>query len=136
MNAVICFDPFRGGTLFHGYDLNVVAIIDVTYHHIRVSFAGSHQKLSRQGGVDPTLINYDGIHEVGLCAQVCIRWLLFLNRRLRGGSYVLSQLIHMVHGRGRHQFQMLVDSFFRQSGPSDQMSVFDRLLHCRLRWTE
>jgi hypothetical protein len=43
MDAVICFDPFRGGPGLHGNDLNVVAIIDVTYHYIRVSFAGSHR---------------------------------------------------------------------------------------------
>jgi hypothetical protein len=101
--------------------------MDVTDHHIRVSFAGSHRELSRQVGVELTLIDYDGIHEVGLCAQVCIRCLLFLNWRLRGGSYVLSPLINMAHGCSRRQFQMLVDSFFRQSKPSDQVSVFDCL---------
>jgi hypothetical protein len=33
----------------------------------------------------------------------------------------------MAHGSGRRQFQMLVDSVLRQAGPSNQMSVFDRL---------
>jgi hypothetical protein len=84
MNAVICFDPFRGGPELHGDDLNVVSIIDVTDHHIRVSFAGSHRELPCQVGVELTLIDYDCVHEVGLCAQVCIRWLLFLSWRLRG----------------------------------------------------
>jgi hypothetical protein len=83
-----------------------------------------------------TLIDYDCVHEVGLCAQVCVHRWLFLNRRFRGGSYVLAPLAHMVHGSGRRQFQMIVDSVFRQSGPSDQMSVFDRLQHRIFRWAE
>jgi hypothetical protein len=39
MNGVICFDLFRGGPRFHGDDFKVVAIIDISDHHIRVSFA-------------------------------------------------------------------------------------------------
>jgi hypothetical protein len=127
MNGVICFDPFRSGPIFHGDDFNVVAIINKTHHHIRVSFDGSHRELSRQVSAKLTLIDYDCIHEVGLCAQVSIRCWLFLNRRLRGGSYVLVPLVHMAHGRSRRQFQMYVDSVLHQAGPSDQMSVFDRL---------
>jgi hypothetical protein len=73
MNAVICFDPFQGGPGLHGNYFHIVAIIDVTYHYIRVSFAGSYQTLSRQVGVELTLIDYDCIHEVGLGAHVCIR---------------------------------------------------------------
>jgi hypothetical protein len=84
MNAVICFDPFRGGPGPHGDYFHLVAIKDVTEHHIRVSFAGSHRELSGQVGIELTLIDYDCVHEVGLCAQVCIWWLLFLNWRLRG----------------------------------------------------
>jgi hypothetical protein len=79
MYSVIFFDPFQGGPLLHGKDFNIVAIIDVTYHDIRVSFAVSYRELSRQVGVELTLIDYDCVHEVGLGAQVCIRWLLFLN---------------------------------------------------------
>jgi hypothetical protein len=30
MDGVICFDPFWGGPWFHGDDVDVVAIIDVT----------------------------------------------------------------------------------------------------------
>jgi hypothetical protein len=30
MDAVICFDPFRGGPGLHGNEFDVVAIIDVT----------------------------------------------------------------------------------------------------------
>jgi hypothetical protein len=84
MNAVIFFDPFRGGPLFNGDDLDVIAIIDVADHHIRVSLAGSHRELARQVGVKLTLIDYDGVHKVGLCSQICIRCWLFLNGRLRG----------------------------------------------------
>jgi hypothetical protein len=84
MNAVICFDPFRGGPGPHGGEFNVVAIIDVTDHHIRVSLAGSDRELSCQVCVELTLIHYDCIHEVGLGAQVFIRWLLFLSWCLRG----------------------------------------------------
>jgi hypothetical protein len=39
-------------------------------------------------------------------------------------------------GRGRHLLQICVDSVLREAGPSDHMSVFDRLEHCRFRWTE
>jgi hypothetical protein len=106
---------------------NVVAIINIADHHIRVSFAGSHRELSRQVGVKLALIDYDGIHEVGLCAQICVRCWLFINWRPRGGSYILAPLVHMAHGRSRRQFQMFVDSVLRQAGPSDQMSVFDRM---------
>jgi hypothetical protein len=84
MNGVICFDPFRGGPRFHGDDIDVVAIIDISDHHIRVSFAGSHRELSRQVGVKLTLIDYGSVHEVGLCAQICIRCWLFFSWRLRG----------------------------------------------------
>jgi hypothetical protein len=51
MDAVIWFYPLRGGPGLHEDDLNVFAVIDVTYHHIRVSFAGSYWELSRQVGV-------------------------------------------------------------------------------------
>jgi hypothetical protein len=94
-------------------DYNVVAIINIAYHHILVSFAGSHQDFSRQVRVKLALIDYNGVHKVGLCAQVCVRCWLFLNRRLRGGSYVLAPLVHMDHGHSRRQFQMFVDGVFR-----------------------
>jgi hypothetical protein len=84
MNGVICFDPLRGGPKFRGDDFNVVAIIDIADHDIRVSFAGSHRELARQVGVKLALIDYDGVHEVGLCAQICVRFWFFLNGRLRG----------------------------------------------------
>jgi hypothetical protein len=113
--------PFQSGPRFHGDDFNVVAIINIADHHIRVSFAGSYRELSRQVGVKLALIDYDGVHEVGLCAQVCVRCGLFLNGHLRGGSYFLAPLVHMAHGRGRRQFQMFVDSVLRQAGPSDQI---------------
>jgi hypothetical protein len=61
-----------------------LVVDDFADHHIRVSFAGSHRELSRQVGVKLTLIDYDGVHKVGLCAQICIRCWLFLNGRLRG----------------------------------------------------
>jgi hypothetical protein len=57
INAFICFDPFLGGTIFHGDDLDVIAIIDVVDHYIRVSFAGSQRELYRQVGVKLTLID-------------------------------------------------------------------------------
>jgi hypothetical protein len=82
MNGVICFYPFLSGPRFHGDDFNGVAIINIADHHIRVSFAGSHRELSRQVGVKLTLIDCDGVHEVGLCAQVSVRCWLFLNGRL------------------------------------------------------
>jgi hypothetical protein len=39
----------------------------------------------------------------------------------------MEPLVQVAHGCGRRQFQMLVDGIFRQTGPSDQMSVLDRL---------
>jgi hypothetical protein len=33
-------------------------------------------------------------------------------------------MVHVTYGSGRRELQMLVDSVFRQAGPSDQMSVF------------
>jgi hypothetical protein len=74
-----------------------------------------------------SLINQDGIHEVGFCAQVCVQCWLVRNRRFRGGPYVLASLAHIYHGRGRREFQNFVDIVFRYAGPSDQMSVFDGL---------
>jgi hypothetical protein len=48
------------------------------------SFSGTDRELSRQIGVELRLIGYDCIQEVILGAQVCVRWLLFLNLCLRG----------------------------------------------------
>jgi hypothetical protein len=127
MDGVICFDPFRGGTRFHRYDFNVIEIINIADHHIRVSFAGSHRELSHQVGVKLALIEYDGVHKVGLCSQICVQCWLYLNGRLRVGSYIFTPLVHVSQGRSRRQFQMFVDSVLRQAGPSNQMSVFDRL---------
>jgi hypothetical protein len=84
LNAVICVDPFRGGPRFHGDESNLVEIKDIADHHIRVSFAGAYQELSCQVGVKLALIDYDCVHEVGLCAQVCVRCWFLLNGRLRG----------------------------------------------------
>jgi hypothetical protein len=39
MNGFICFYPFRSGPRFHGDDVNVVAIINIADHYIRLSFA-------------------------------------------------------------------------------------------------
>jgi hypothetical protein len=47
MDAAICFDPFLGGPGLYWNDFYLVAIIDVTNHYIRVSFAGSDRELSR-----------------------------------------------------------------------------------------
>jgi hypothetical protein len=84
MDAVIYFDPFQGGLGLHWNDFDVVVIIDVTLHYIIVSFAGLNWELSCQVGVELPLIDYDCVHEAGIGAQVCIRWLLFFSWRLRG----------------------------------------------------
>jgi hypothetical protein len=84
MDGIICVYPFRGGPRFHVDDFNVVAIRDIEDHHIRVSFAGSHRELSRQVDVELALIDYDGVHEVGLRAQIRVRCWLFPNRSLPG----------------------------------------------------
>jgi hypothetical protein len=62
MDGIICFDPLRGGSRLLGDYFNVVAIIHMADHDVRVSFAGSHRELSRQVGVKLALIDYDGIH--------------------------------------------------------------------------
>jgi hypothetical protein len=58
---------------------------------------------------------------------ISVRCWLFLNGRLRGGSYVLAPLVHMADGHSRRELQMFAESVLRQARPSDQMSVFDRL---------
>jgi hypothetical protein len=35
-----------------------------------------------------SLVDQDGIHEVGFCVQVCVSLRLIRNRRFRGGPYV------------------------------------------------
>jgi hypothetical protein len=42
-----------------------------------------------------SLVDQDGIHEVGFCAQVCISLWCVRNRRFRGGPYVLASLVHV-----------------------------------------
>jgi hypothetical protein len=79
MDAVVCFDPFRVGSSFHGDDFDLVAIIDITDHHIIVSLTGSNWEISCQVCVELTLIHHDCIQEVGLGAQVFVLWLLFLS---------------------------------------------------------
>jgi hypothetical protein len=73
MDAVICFDPFRGGPGPHWDDFYVFTIVYVTQHDIGVAFAGSDREPSRQVGVKLTLIGEDCLHEVGIAAQVQIR---------------------------------------------------------------
>jgi hypothetical protein len=34
MDGIICFDPFRGGSRFHGDDFNIVAIINIADHDV------------------------------------------------------------------------------------------------------
>jgi hypothetical protein len=58
-------------------------------------------------------MDYDGIHEVVFCAQVCVRCWFVRNGRLRGGPYVLESLVHVAHGCVRRELQMFVDSVFR-----------------------
>jgi hypothetical protein len=43
IDGVICFDPFRGGPIFHGDDFSLVAVINIADHDILVSFAGYHR---------------------------------------------------------------------------------------------
>jgi hypothetical protein len=83
--------------------------------------------LSRQVCVELALIDHNGIQELGFRAQVYVRCWLIPKRRFRGGSYVLASLFHVTHGRGRSEFQMLVDIVFHEAGPSDRISVFDPL---------
>jgi hypothetical protein len=72
MDVVIGLDPFWGGSGFHRYDFDVVSVINITDHDVRVSLTGSHQEFSREVRVKLSLINQDGINKVGFCAQVCV----------------------------------------------------------------
>jgi hypothetical protein len=60
-----------------------------------------------------SLVDPDGIHEVGFCAQVCVSRCGIRNWRFRGGPYVLASLVHVAHGCGQRELQMFVDSVFR-----------------------
>jgi hypothetical protein len=44
VNVFICFDPFRGGPLFHRHNFDLVAVIRVAYNNVPVEFNGSYQK--------------------------------------------------------------------------------------------
>jgi hypothetical protein len=127
MDGIIGIAPFSGGPRFHWDEFNVVAVINIADHDILVSFSGLDREFSRQVCVKLSLVDQDGINEVGFCAQVCvIRW-CFRNRCFRGGPYVLASLVHVAHGCGRRELQMFVDSVFRYAEPRDMMSVFDCL---------
>jgi hypothetical protein len=70
-------------------------------------------EFSRQVRVKLSLVDQDGIHELGFCAQVCVsRWCV-QTRRFRGGPYVLASLINVAHGHGRRELQVFVDSVLR-----------------------
>jgi hypothetical protein len=43
MNVIICLDPFRGGPGFHWDNLDIVAVMNITDHDVRVALAGSHR---------------------------------------------------------------------------------------------
>jgi hypothetical protein len=45
IDGIICSDPFLGGSIFHGDEFNVVAIINIAYHNVLVSSAGSYREL-------------------------------------------------------------------------------------------
>jgi hypothetical protein len=44
MNVIICFGPFRGGPGFHWENFEIIAVINITDHDVRVALAGSHRK--------------------------------------------------------------------------------------------
>jgi hypothetical protein len=69
-------------------------------------------KVFRQVRVKLSLIDQDGMNEVGFCTQVCVSCWHILKWCSRVGPYVLASLIHVPHGRGRREFQMFVDSVF------------------------
>jgi hypothetical protein len=112
MDVIIIIDSFRGGPRFYWDDLNVVAVINVADHNVRVALAGSHREFSRQVCIKLTLIDQDDINQMGCCAQICISCWILVNWCLRGGPNVLASLIHVPHSRCRREFQMFVDCFF------------------------
>jgi hypothetical protein len=47
MNVIICIDPFRGRPGFRWDNLDIIAVINITDHDVRVALAGSHRKYPR-----------------------------------------------------------------------------------------
>jgi hypothetical protein len=72
MNVIICFDPFRGGSGFHWDNFDIIRVINVTDHDVRVVLAGSHRKFSRQVPVKLSLVDQDGVNKMGFCARICV----------------------------------------------------------------
>jgi hypothetical protein len=72
MNVIICLDPYRGGPVFHWDNFDIIAVIDITDHDIRVALDGSDRELSHQVRVKLSLVDQDGVNKMGFCAQICV----------------------------------------------------------------
>jgi hypothetical protein len=79
MDVIICFYPFLVGPRFNWDDLNMVAVINVADHNVRVALAGSDREFFRQVCVKLTLIDQDGINKMGFCAQICVSFWHIVN---------------------------------------------------------
>jgi hypothetical protein len=115
MNVLICLDPFLVGPGFHWDNLDIIAVIHITYHGVRVALAGSHRKFPRQVRVKLSLVDQDGVNKMGFRAQICVRcWNIFngfCDWCFCGGPNVMASLNHVLHSRGRRELQMFVDCF-------------------------
>jgi hypothetical protein len=69
MDAIIYFDPFRGGPGLHWDNFDIIAVKNITDHNGRVALAGPHREFSRQIRVKLTLADQDGIDKMGFCAE-------------------------------------------------------------------
>jgi hypothetical protein len=70
MDATMCFDPFRGVPGLHLENFDIIAVINITYHNVRVALDGPHLKFSRQIRVKLSLVDQDGTNEMGFCARI------------------------------------------------------------------
>jgi hypothetical protein len=64
IDVIICFDPLRGGPGLHWDNFEIIVVINITYHGLRVALAGPHPKFSRQIRVKLSLVDQDGINEL------------------------------------------------------------------------
>jgi hypothetical protein len=64
MNVIICLDPFQRGPGLHWYKLDIITVMNITYHDVRVALAGSHRKFPGQVFVKLSLVDQGGIIKI------------------------------------------------------------------------
>jgi hypothetical protein len=72
MNVIICLDSFRGGPGFHSDNFDIIAVLNITDHYGRVALAVSHRIFYRQVSVKLSLVDQDGVNNMGFRAHMCV----------------------------------------------------------------